>query len=196
VVQEDHDKTPRTTLLALEHPLVIDLIDERLPLLGTASGVVTGSPYLYGSGVVRNGDYTRLSNDDELLASGPFSRAIREFASVVPQQVLVVVHRAYWATRSAAGRVLENEAEAHRQNAWLQSAYTLLETALAGRCAVVEVGDRSRLADPGHKWGLAPYHYTTEYYDDLAHQVRDVLRDGAASRESVVSLASLKKVGD
>ena len=49
--------------------------------------------------------------------------------------------------------------------------------------AIIELQPLGVLADPEHRWGLAPFHYTHEVYDEIAAQVLDHLQP-APSGES------------
>ena len=50
VTAEDHDKTAARTLPKIDHPIVIDLIDERSPLARTAFGLITATSYFKQGG--------------------------------------------------------------------------------------------------------------------------------------------------
>lgn len=174
VIYEDFRKDAVHTLRAIDHPIVIDLIDERFPLYKSESGVVTGSMYLFDSGVSAD-RLTKVAEDTELLADGPFAQAADAFAALLPVDQPIVVHRALWATHDADGALLEKPLLAARSNDWLNRAYDLLGEALGERGRFVAPDEAVRKADPNHKWGVAPFHYVSPYYDDLADQVRQVL---------------------
>jgi hypothetical protein len=171
VVEEDHRKTAARTLPDLDHPLVIDLIDERSPLAHTGSGVVTASSYFKRTPLARRKGVKRVPEDRDLAEDGPFAVACRRFASLLPQQP-VVVHRAYWAARDVHGRPLPEAERGGAVNRWLDRAYGVLESALGDRALTVEPDPAFRIAEPSHRWGLAPFHYVVDYYDDLSRQVR------------------------
>jgi len=176
VVVEDHRKTAAKHLPGLDHPVLVDLIDERAPLLHTGHGIVAASSYFKRAGLADLAGTEPVAEDEALEADGPFALAAARFAALLPDQP-VVVHRAYWAVRDTAGRDLEDAAEAERANAWLARAYERLEAALGDRVRVVEPPAALRAADPGHRWGLAPFHYADAYYDDLAARVRAALSE-------------------
>ncbi|MBE1877124.1 hypothetical protein IHE71_15625 [Myceligenerans sp. TRM 65318] len=174
MVRDDLTKRVASVLPRVDHPIVIDLIDERFPLLRSRHGFVTGSPYLKDSGIDMS-EFVRVDDGDDLDPAGPFAAAARRLADLLPPDQIVVVHRAMWATRDADGTPLEEPAYVRRPNEWLARAYDLLGSALGERCRFVQPAAETCRADAGHKWGLAPYHYVPEYYDDLSAQVRDVL---------------------
>jgi hypothetical protein len=174
VIEEDHRKTAADVLPDLDHPVVIDLIDERSPLVRTGSGIVTASSYFKRTRLAKRKGTTPVPEDRDLAEHGPFATACRRLASLLPQQP-VVVHRAYWAVRDVAGRPLAEAERGRAVNHWLERAYTTLESALGDRAVRVEPDPGLLVAEPGHRWGLAPFHYVEDYYDDLSSRLREAL---------------------
>jgi hypothetical protein len=174
VIVEDHRKDAARRLPQVDHPVLIDLIDERARLLHTGSGLVAGSSYFDRSGLADRPGTVEVDEDAALETDGPFAEAAARFAALLPPQP-VVVHRAFWAVSDIDGRDLEERADAERANTWLTRAYDLLETAIGDRAQAVEPPAALRIADPAHRWGLAPFHYIPAYYDDLAAQIRAAL---------------------
>jgi hypothetical protein len=171
VTAEDHDKTAAKILPTIDHPVVIDLIDERAPLLHTGYGLVAATSYFKQAGLAEREGLTPVAEDAELAPDGPFATAARELAALLPDQP-VIVHRAYWALRDTSGEPLPEKRRGRATNLWLKEAYRILEGALGDRARRVEPDREHRKADPGHRWGLAPFHYTPGYYDALAEQIR------------------------
>lgn len=172
----DFRKTHLATLSRLEHALIIDLIDERCRMLRTRHGIVTDSPYLRLSKLAKLRRFRRyrvVGKDWALEKDGPFATAASIFCAKIPD-VPVVIHRALWSRRDADGCLLADAEDADRNNEWLKRAHDILQAGLP-QAVSVEVPEEHRLADPNHKWGLAPYHYVTSYYSELARMVRRVL---------------------
>jgi hypothetical protein len=116
-----------------------------------------------------------VPNDTDLADDGPFATATREFVKRLPARP-VLIHRAFWAALDTAGKPVSDLRRTRRNNAWLERAYDLLEAALGDRALPpVEVDASLRVADPGHRWGIGPYHYVDEYYTELAGLVRKAL---------------------
>ncbi|MFG3339566.1 DUF6270 domain-containing protein [Glycomyces sp. NPDC048151] len=174
-IVEDHRKTALDPLARIDHPIVIDLIDERWPLLDTGSGLVTSTMYFRQAGLAERPGSTPSPNDDELAADGPFATAATALAARLPQ-VPVLVHRAYWAALDTTGEPVSDLRRTRRNNLWLERAYGILEAALGDRALPpVEVNAELRVADPEHRWGLGPYHYVDEYYTELCNGIRKAL---------------------
>lgn len=174
VVVEDHTKSALPVLAALDHALVIDLIDERHNLLDSGSGLVTESLYLQQSTLRSELPYKRVPEDSDLEPGGPFARATRQLADRLAGVPRIIIHEALWATTARDGSALPNAGASNRRNAWLQRAYELLRDAFPGAVRVVP-DPGVVLADPGHRWGLAPFHYVPEYYNDVAEKLRRAL---------------------
>ena len=174
VIREDFGKDAVRRLRTVDHPILIDLIDERFPLYGSESGLVTGSMYLFESGVSAE-RLKKVAEDSELRPNGLFAKAAAALSALLPADQPVVLHRALWATRDAGGKEFGNQPLAARSNDWLNRAYDILGEALGERCRFVAPDASYLRADPDHKWGLAPFHYISSYYDDLAGQVRRAL---------------------
>lgn len=173
-IHDDFTKRVASVLPQIDHPVVIDLIDERFPLFRSAHGYVTMTPYVKESGI-NVADFVRLDDDHDLDSAGPFASAAERLSGLLPADQIVVVHRAMWATQDAGGAELEKPTYIRRSNEWLAQAYDVLGSALGERCRFVQPAAVHCRADPGHKWGPAPFHYVREYYDDLSAQIRDAL---------------------
>lgn len=174
VVVEDHRKTAIPVLAATDHAVVIDLIDERLELLDSGTGLVTESLYLRQSPLRTERPYTKVPEDTNLDFDGPFAQAAQELAKVLSRVPRVVIHEALWATTARDGSTLSDAPASERRNAWLRVAYQRLRDAFPDAVRVVP-DPHVVLADPGHRWGLAPFHYVPDYYDDVAEKIRRAL---------------------
>lgn len=179
-ILQDHDKTVAKTAPTIDHPIVVDLIDERAPLVHTGHGLVAATLHFNQAGLDELG-HTPVDDDRELADDGPFAEAARRFAAMLPAQP-IIVHRALWATTDTAGTLLSNHELAAQSNEWLERAYDLLEAAIGTGVISVAPPEATRLADPEHRWGLAPFHFPDAYYDELARRIREALQPAAATR--------------
>lgn len=178
-IVEDHRKTALATLDGIDHPIVIDLIDERWPLGDTGSGLVTSTSYFRNAGLADRPGFTPVQNDVKLAVDGPFTTAVRALVARLPKQP-VLIHRAFWASHTTAGEPVNDVKITDKNNRWLERAYAILETALGEHALPpVEVDAALRIADPGHRWGVGPYHYIDEYYTELSDKVRKALANAA-----------------
>lgn len=173
VVLEDHRKTGLPVMAGLDHPLVIDLIDERFRLVACGDGLVTDSSYFRMSRLPSQNTYKPVADDASLARDGAFATACEQLAKGL-SGTTVIVHRAMWATHSVTGAPLAKAAYAQQNNDWLTRAYDVLEAAFPDGGSITPASEVV-LADPEHRWGLDPFHYIADYYDDVSGQIRDFL---------------------
>jgi hypothetical protein len=180
VILNDHRKTVAATLPRLDHPIVVDLGDERLRLVNTGHGLITSTSSFRRDFLGREG-YARFPEDTELREDGPFAEACHRFAALLRPDQRVIVHHTFWATREADGRPVAQLEESHRHNAWLAPAYDLFIRALGPRATVITMPESLRIPDPHSRWGHAPVHFIPEYHDHLAAQIRAAVAAGTPS---------------
>lgn len=165
--------------------LLVDLIDERFNLArfggsNTAPELFTLSRELAGvcgwtGPVVAPGTNQHLA---------VWKRGVGRLLRTVPP-ARIIVNRAFWARAFDNGELLENQALIAESNRTLEIMYGYLERNGVG--AVIDYPD-GIFADPGHKWGVAPFHYTTRMYELMIAQLQAIC---AASRHvPVAGLAS------
>lgn len=183
----DLEKTALAQLVAFRPThLIFDFIDERFDLLSVGRSIVTHSWELEASGYLEQKAFkearpvARLSDACHRL----WSAAAAEFASVVRMTPLreaqLILHVSRWAdeVRERDGRrgpltgveIMEGRpAEIHHHNDLLH-AYEAAFTAAMPPMARVD-GGTWRVADANHRWGLSPFHFVPEYYDEIWRQL-------------------------
>jgi hypothetical protein len=174
VILNDHRKTAAETLPRLDHPILVDLGDERLPLVDTGHGLVTATKSFKQVFLGRKG-YRNVPNDTELREDGPFAEACHRFAALLRPDQRIIVHRTFWATREADGKPVKRIDESERHNAWLEPAYDLFIRALGPRAEVISMPEELRVPDPHNRWGHEPVHFVPEYHEHFAARVRELL---------------------
>jgi hypothetical protein len=169
--------------------LILDFIDERFDLLAIGrslasySGEMTRSGYMAQPALSRGRLIPRLSAPCERI----WTEAAGEFAAFVRATPLrdakLILHSARWATQQRApdGRlapitdvevVAGHPVDIADYNALLERQEAAFE-ALMPPMARVDAGPL-RLADSAHRWGLSPFHYVPEYYDEVRRQLREL----------------------
>jgi hypothetical protein len=172
MVQEDLTKQIPDRLVEQQPDLVvIDLVDERLPLVRRGETWLTASDYLRQTDL---GASLLAEPSETSTITAPGRRAL--FTAAVPRlvtrlvrdlpQTTFVLHEAPYVTRISDGRTLpEPRATWARE---LQAAQRPLFRALArafGRRMVRATPPPQVCAiDPEHRWGIASYHYVESYY--------------------------------
>ena len=183
----DIRKTALARLVAFRPThLIFDFIDERFDLISTGESLVVRSGEMMRSGYLtrpalrRHRAIPRLSDACERL----WMQGAAEFAALVRATPLarakLILHSARWATdqRDPAGRVRPigsaeilggDPVDIGDYNALLARQEAAFE-ALMPPLARVDAGPL-RLADTAHRWGLSPFHYVPEYYDEVRRQL-------------------------
>ena len=183
-VREDFDKTIVGALIESDPDLVVfDLIDERFDIVALAGSSYTLSDY-----------YTRVGVEEPLREASEHLSQFKdeergdlfaEAACVIAPQLIgplpatkFVLHQAWYTARSTdPDQVFYDSAADHVawNNRRLAHHYAALIDAFGDRLHVIEADRASCLvSDPGHRWGLAHFHYTPEYYEQIARALEAV----------------------
>lgn len=185
MVREDLTKAILTEAVAAQPDVVIfDLIDERFDIVE-----ISGSRFSV------NDYYPRLELEEPMRKLSertiPFRETERDtlFAQAVLTladqwmhalpQARFVLHRAWYTARSADPVAHPFYASAPTHVRWcnerLARHYAALHDAFGDRLHVVEPdADVHLVGDPGHKWGLAHFHYVPSYYEACLDQIRAI----------------------
>lgn len=189
-VVADLTKTALETLVAHRPShIIFDFIDERFDLLAAGSGLVTHSWELEVSGyldqplLAQGRPAARLSNACDLLWRDALEELAAFLAATPLRDARVILHEAQWADsyRNEAGRraklpeqievVAGRTADRAAHNALL-ARYQAAFKARLPQAASVTAGERLRVADARHRWGLSPFHYIDDYYREIWRQLR------------------------
>jgi hypothetical protein len=165
--------------------IIFDFIDERFDLWSAAGTLVTHSWELHVSGylaqpALRGGrPIARLSDACEQLWRDALQE-LTDFLQATPlREARLILHEARWAEvwtdTNGVRRPFEDveiwpgyptEIGAHNQ---LLRRYQ--EAFCAAAPGVARVAVAQHVADPGHRWGLSPFHYTPDYYSEIWAQL-------------------------
>jgi len=169
--------------------IIFDFIDERFDLLTVGGGRIAHTWELDVSGyleqpVFRGAHAIKRASPACDLLWDEGAAEMTAFLEATPlRDATVILHEAQWATtyRDAEGAIhafpplvdmLEGRAtDLAEQNATLDR-YQARFAALAPQAVRARAPDTLRLADTGHRWGLSPFHYVTDYYRDIWRQLR------------------------
>lgn len=176
-VREDFEKTIVGALISSEPDLVVfDLIDERFDVVSLTGSSYTLSDYYTRVGVdepLREAGHVSQFKDDEreLLFAKAVSSVAPQLIEALPR-TRFVLHQAWYTARSTDPDQ-QFYASAGQHVVWnnhrLAGHYATLIDAFADRLHVVEADRASCLvSDPGHRWGLAHFHYLPAYYEQIA----------------------------
>lgn len=148
-IEYDVRKTGLSALSSTNCPVIVDLIEERVPLGVLASGSLVTLSQAAGA-------YSNLKSLVKRVVQ-PFSDEHIELFAASLEQVAetlrgkkVLVHKSMYA----------EDGEKRRENVVLERMYGLLINAL--QATIIEPD--FAISSTTHKWGLAPYHYVDSYY--------------------------------
>ena len=153
--------------------IIVDLIDERFSLIDIGGGYITESASFVkaGLGKVVSEESRKLTFFEREAVDRGALVAFAEKLKATGKDI--VLHNAFWATffvEDGAQVEFEKSAYYSRMNEELIWRYALLKE-LIPDAAIIEAPVELRLADPRHRWGLAPFHYIPEYYDFVRSQL-------------------------
>lgn len=157
--------------------LVIDLVNERLPLARFSDGgFVTVTSGFRELGIPFS-QYTKIqSHTDESWRRWRAGwTSLCDLLDQIGARDRVVVHRAHWASWAADGTsTVEDSRTVESANRWLDAAYEYMTAQLEPH-QFIGIDPRLQVADPHHPEGPAPFHYTSEYYRELLRYLDDTL---------------------
>lgn len=202
----DLHKTTLTTLLAYRPTHVIfDFIDERFDLLSVGGALASNSGEMVRSGYRTQPALEPARTVQRLSAAAErlWLESVSEFAAVVRGTVLahanLILHSARWADqqRSSDGRLssIDRVEIVGGQPAVIADYNALLDRQEAAFLSVMPPMARIdagafRVAETEHRWGLSPFHYIPEYYDEVRRQLVaiDGLEDAFSDRLAAPSV--------
>jgi len=177
--------------------LVVDLIDERHPVLSVDGSLVSHSVPLGRMALACGLDlsaYPMLMPHDPRIVQATldniprFAAALAAVAGPRP----IVLHEALWAAqyRGADGglRPFPDQPLIARCNRTLAAYYAAIRQACPDAAAIRIAGD-DLVADAGHRWGLEPFHYGERYYDRFLGRLDDGLPAESYPRNTAASPA-------
>lgn len=166
--------------------IIFDFIDDRFDLLAMENAIVVRSGEMMRSGYLARPALRRHMTIPRLSAACDrlWTDGVAEFAALVRGTTLeraqLILHSARWATqhRDEDGRIRPirnveivggDPVEIADYNDLLVRQEATFER-LMPPLARVDAGPL-RLAETAHRWGLSPFHYVPEYYDEVRRQL-------------------------
>lgn len=166
MIRNDFSKTWLDVISTPESSsIIIDLIEERFSLVDTGQGLVTESSQFVKAGL---GSYYPDATIVSINLRDEIDRkSLLKFSKIVCSlKKKVYIHRALWATsyiENGERSEFEKKDYYARMNRQLVWRYDLLQEIMPSSVAI-EIPEEFRVADAGHRWGLAPFHYIPRYY--------------------------------
>lgn len=187
-VAADLGKTALNALVAHRPThIIFDFIDERFDLLSISGALGTHSWELEVSGYLDLPAFAgrRTIKRTGAACGGLWAAAAGELAALIAATPLsearILLHQARWAERhlDAEGReqafpddleIFEGRPASLTEHNRLLADYETLFLSLLPNAVRVAAPDR-RLADARHQWGLSPFHYVDDYYQEIRAQL-------------------------
>lgn len=153
----------KTALAALLDPapnaICIDLIDERFSVGEYHGTYLTISPEFTRSGFPL--DSLRRIAPDSREHWGMWCDGVARFLACVGTGN-VVLNKVFWAAQDIHGDMLPQQEQIRASNDLLRARYEHLDG--LGIERTIDYPESLLVADPGHKWGLSPFHYSAGFY--------------------------------
>lgn len=155
--------------------LLIDFVDERLLLLKVDNTFITKSTEFTKC------ELDKVLNITQVLRRGKeddfnmWVDACHEFTKLVPENIRkrTILHKAFWAGKYRQNGELydfEDRDKAIFFNKNLAYYYDTFESIYSPGYSF-EVSPEKIVADIDHQWGLAPFHYIKEYYEECYREI-------------------------
>lgn len=173
MVRGDLEKT--NVALAHRSPgkaILVDLIDERLPLMESDRRLYTDSPELRATSLSLGG---RRIDPYSTEYFERFEEGWKQFDAGVPTKT-ILLNRVHWSTKKEDGSHFPHLDEIARQNERLDRLYAIIETVCPRAIMIGPFPDQT-FSSLSHKWGENPYHYCDELYKRVARGVEAVVED-------------------
>jgi len=151
--------------------ILVDFIDERLPLRRHLSHQFTLSPELTATDLELQGQVVDVFSES-------YFRQFKigwEFFTAAVQHKRIVLNRVFWATHSSSGEKLEDQSLIARQNAKLDRLYTIVENCERRSPLFLDYDQALLTADVNHKWGLSPFHFSDAFYKSQLQKLSQVV---------------------
>lgn len=180
MVLADMEKTVLKDIAALSFDaLIVDFIDDRFPILMYGGrGATLSDEYMEGRAKATSPE---LRPEEVIDAKSSikmqwweegFARLLAVMERNHPQSP-IIINRVYWADRTIDGDPLPSWiGNAREENEYLDSLYARCSKAPAVR--FIDYPNMF-LADPGHVWGLSPFHYPQDVYRNFLKGLQEII---------------------
>lgn len=154
--------------------LLIDLMVDRLNL-GMLDGKLITVSASFALSKIKPESFVKTHSEQFL---SEWYKGVENFLSVIDKTVgrdKIKLNKIYWADRAADD---QHTVEINRRwdiathNNKLDVLYGYLEKRLPA-ASIIEVPKELFIANPSHRWGLAPFHYIDEYYIAMVDRLKN-----------------------
>ncbi len=151
--------------------LLIDFIDERFSLLSIDNTLCTLSNEAISTGILKKYNNNRVINSDTEEFYKMWVDGWRKFIKIMKengQLEKVVLNKVYWAETTISGVNFEptyQKNKIDKMNDFLNKLYLIAEKDVLPQ-NVIKHSKKVMVGADKHQWGLSPFHYIENYYQD------------------------------
>lgn len=148
--------------------LILDFIDDRFQKIWYKDVLVTKSREL-SENVVAPEQYTvafKQGSEEDLTH---WRKSCIKFSDFISNyEIEPILHKSRFAqTYISEGKIHANENQnfISKMNSIIKT-YERIFVDIVGKINIIEVNEEYHISDPNHRWGLAPFHYIHDYYEE------------------------------
>lgn len=142
--------------------VVIDLVDDRFGLIAYGDAFLTNSDELRAARIFNTKEAVKLApNEDEY--SRRWEAGLVELLKYVPKEK-IIINDVHWASETDAGESISSPERISFCESVINGLYGVAKKHIPSN-NFVNYPEDIFLADGGHKWGKAPFHYVRPVYD-------------------------------
>ena len=154
--------------------LLIDLMVDRLNL-GMLDGKLITVSASFALSKIEPESFVKTHSEQFLLE---WYKGVEHFLNVIDKTVgleKIKLNKIYWADRATDDKhtvEINTRWDIAKHNSKLSVLYSFFEKRLPAS-SIIEVPKELFIANPSHRWGLAPFHYTDEYYIEMVDRLKN-----------------------
>jgi len=169
MVRSDFNNELLSSVISSDYDLLlIDLLVERFHLVEIGKKLVTNSSELQRSTIRPDRIVDSFSDEFTVL----WRKGVDNLFNIIDSTVglsVIRINKVYWTDTSVDSDytlALRKKWEIEKNNEKLHSMYEYIEKILP-KTSIIEVSKELLIADPEHKFGFSPFHYTDTYYKEV-----------------------------
>lgn len=156
--------------------LIVDFIDDRFQKIWYKNVLVTRSRE-FSENVLTPEDYTVAFEQGTEEDLTHWRNSCKRFSRYIDEnEIQIILHKSRFASTHLENGNLNpnsNQTFISKMNSIIFD-YERIFSHEVSDVKSIQVGEHALVSDPKHKWGLAPFHYISEYYVEAWRQIEDI----------------------
>ena len=172
----EHDLLRTPLELTDSNFIIIDFIDDRFQKVLYKQKLASFSNELIQ--ILTEGTYDVAFKQGSVKDLEHWRKSCLEFSRFMAgNEIKIVLHKSRFAKKHFDGHnMVENENQPFiKQMNDLLEIYEEIFLETFPEALTLDVKEELIISDPNHKWGLAPFHYVPEYYDEAWSQIENLI---------------------